>query len=90
MSVREKRSGWALAGAGLIALAALSGLYLGAYYGSLSGVAHVPEEIRPGTVWPRRVPEYRFLPVVSVIVFYPVHQLDRRLRPEVWEVPTSM
>jgi hypothetical protein len=88
--VREKRSRWTLAGAGLISLVALLGLYLGAYYGSLSGVAHVAEEIRPGTVWPRRVPDYRLLPAVSAIVFYPVHQLDRRLRPEVWELPTSM
>ena len=88
--MREKRSGWALAGAGLISLLALLGLYLGAYYGSLAGVTHISEEIRPGTVWPRRMPEYRFVPWVSAIVFYPVHQMDRRLRPEVWETPTSM
>ena len=88
--MREKRSVWALAGAAFVSLIALLGLYLGAYYGSLTGVTHVAEEIRPGTVWPRSIPDYRFLPAVSAIVFYPLHQLDRRLRPEVWELPTSM
>jgi hypothetical protein len=72
MTVREKRSGWVLEGPGLISLVAL---YLGTYYGSLSGVAHIAEEIRPGTVWPRRVPEYRFLQPVSTMVFYPLHQI---------------
>ncbi|HVV99783.1 MAG TPA: hypothetical protein VHB77_05565 [Planctomycetaceae bacterium] len=85
--MREKCSGWVLAGASLISLVAL---YLGAYYGNLSGVAHIAEEIRPGTVWPRRVPEYRFLQPVSATLFYPVHQMDRRLRPQEWEIPTSM
>ena len=75
--MKTGRGWWALAGVGALTL--LLALYVGAYYtlaeqswtetGETFPLYIVNEPIRPTLGW----------------MFEPIHQIDRRLRPELWK-----
>jgi hypothetical protein len=85
---KRRRGWWALAGIGVLTLV---GLYVGAYYALVQRQGYF-SETPSGTTF-SILPGYgplphcgRFHPVTRPL-FWPIHQIDRRLRPGEWESP---
>jgi ABC-type anion transport system duplicated permease subunit len=65
-------------------LAVLAALYAGSYYAM---VTRIEMTIEPGGHVLDAFPAYRFWPQASGVVFSPIYQMDRHLRPEYWHEP---
>lgn len=81
---------WRECGWALLFLLALAGLYMGAYYATITPRPRLVSKrygigVIGGKTFPVCVPGYHFLPEAWVSpVFAPMHNLDRQLRPETW------
>ena len=76
-----KRSNWLLPAA--LAGVTLLGLYVAAYYALVTRYDWVPN-LKLSDTSVSLSPVYRWGGSVSQTVFYPIHQIDRRVRRSTW------
>ena len=72
----------------LAVLAVVLVLYVVGYVATLDGVEDSHLSVRTGgsvTLYITHEPRYRFGQRWCEGLFWPIHQLDRRLRPELWD-----
>jgi hypothetical protein len=66
----------------------LAAIYVGSYYAMVERelIDATPKDIVVSGSWRAYVPSYRFGGEWAWQIFKPLHELDRRLRPEWWDV----